>query len=256
MLLRHGWLVASFLCLGCHTLAALEFDGEPTSTEKATPAERAVAAVEPAPADDTPQVSTDVGLAAERLEVGDEAGACVHLARHVAAHPEQLTVRSHYAELLMRLKRPDEARKELEGTVVTAQEMGDGALKYLIHCHSRLMELAEDAEDEYAEHLHRGIGLYLLARRRALLDDPDGELATETLLCKAAGELALARLERPTEARPCWYLYSVWSKLAQHRPARRWLREADAAAPTSYLTPAEQRSLELACRSGTGNGPR
>ena len=78
------------------------------------------------------------------------------------------------------------------------------------------------------------------------MPEPEGELPVEGLLCKAAGELTLARLERPDEARPCWYLYEVWSHLAQRQSALRWLREADAAAPFSYLTPNEQRRLSLA----------
>ena len=58
-------------------------------------------------------------------------------------------------------------------------------------------------------------------------------------------ELALARLVRPDEARPCWYLYEVWSSLAQRQPAQRWLREADNWAPFSFLTPTEYRELQL-----------
>jgi hypothetical protein len=59
----------------------------------------------------------------------------------------------------------------------------------------------------------------------------------------------LARLQAPDQARPCWYLYEVWSRLAQRQPALRHLREADMAAPFSYLTPAEKRNLRLACLS-------
>jgi hypothetical protein len=110
------------------------------------------------------------------------------------------------------------------------------------------MEIAEGDEDEYAEHLHRGIGLYLLARQRARLPEAEGTLNPEALLCKAAGELTSARLRRPEEARPWWYLSAVWTELAQQQPASRCRRAAEAAAPLSYLTPAEQRDLHLACR--------
>jgi hypothetical protein len=113
------------------------------------------------------------------------------------------------------------------------------------------MEIAEAEGDEYAEHLHRGIGLYLLARERAELPEieDEGEMSEEGLLCKAAGELTMARMARRDEARPCWYLYEVWSRLDQRQPALRHLRLADAAAPFSYLTPAERRELEVACLS-------
>src|SRR5262249_56555631 len=101
-------------------------------------------------------------------------------------------------------------------------------------------------EDSYGEHLHRGIGLYYLAVQRAALPEPGDELPPQALLCKAAGELSLARLERPDEARPLWYLHEIWGRLAQRQPALRALRAAAAAAPFSDLTAAEQRSLQLA----------
>ena len=110
------------------------------------------------------------------------------------------------------------------------------------------MEIAEKEDDDYAAHLHRGIGLYLLAGQRELLPDDDDGMSAESLLCKAAGELTLARRERPEEARPYWYLFAVWSHLAQRQPAARWLRAADSAAAFSYLTPAERRGLQLAVR--------
>jgi tetratricopeptide (TPR) repeat protein len=192
-----------------------------------------------------------LSLAAACLETGNDAEACVHLGQYVALHPEQLVIRTHYIELLLRLQRRPEACAEWERFIAHAQERGDEALGQLIHCHTRLMALAEADDDDYGAHLHRGIGLYLLARERAALAQPDGDLSSEGLLCKAAGELTMARAERPGEARPCWYLHAVWSRLGQQQPARRCLREAAAAAPFTYLTPAEQRSLQLAARAGS-----
>jgi hypothetical protein len=157
-------------------------------------------------------------------------------------------MRCRYADLLLEHKQVKEARHEMELFVRDAQDMGDVALKHLIHTHSRLMDLAQEEQDEYAEHLHRGVGLWLLARQRAALPDPDGELSCEGLLCKAAGELAMARRLRPDEARPCWYLYLVWSRLAQQHPARRWLHAACERAPFTVLTPCELRGLQLAVR--------
>jgi hypothetical protein len=162
--------------------------------------------------------------------------------------PEVLSMRCRYADLLWEQKQVKEARQEMELFVADAQEMGEAALGHLIHTHSRLTEVALAEEDEYAEHLNRGIGLSLLARRRAGLPEPDGELSCESLLCKAAGELAVARRLRPREARPCWYLYRVWARLGQRQPARRWLNAAGEHAPFSALTPSERRGLELALR--------
>jgi hypothetical protein len=118
------------------------------------------------------------------------------------------------------------------------------------------MEIAEAEEDEYGEHLNRGIGLFLLGRQRVVLADAEARLSAESLLFKAAGELMLARVRRPDEARPCWYLHEVWSQLAQSQPAARWLRAAEAEAPFSYLTPAERRRLQLATRQGEREGLR
>jgi tetratricopeptide (TPR) repeat protein len=197
-----------------------------------------------------------LSLAAAYLEAGEEAKACPHLARYVAARPEHLSIRLHYADLLVRLHRAHEARTEFERYVVDAQEQGEPASRNLLHCHSLLMEIAEDEEDEYSEHLNRGIGLLLLARQRAELPEEDGSFSTEGLLCKAAGELALAHMQRPAEARPCWYLSRAWSDLAQRQPAQHWLHEADAIGPWSDLTPAEQRDLHRACLRAETEGVR
>lgn len=197
-----------------------------------------------------------LSLAAAHLEISDDAGACPHLGRYVEARPQEVVVRGHYAELLYRLGRRRDARKQFDRFVVDAQEQGGPAQNQLIHCHSRLMQIAEVDDDTYAEHLNRGIGLLLLARARAALLGAEPDLTRESFLCKAAGELTLAREERPDEARPCWYLYEVWSFLAQRSLASRWLRETQAAASFSYLTPAERCSLQLTELSSATNYPR
>jgi hypothetical protein len=108
------------------------------------------------------------------------------------------------------------------------------------------MAIAQRTSDTYAEHLHRGIGLYLIARQSAAED----EAAAEGLLCKAAGELMLAQCERAEEARPSWYLHLVWARLGQSLPAERSLRRAAGAASQADLTPAEQRDLAVATVGG------
>ncbi len=196
---------------------------------------------------DPEQKRSHLSLAAAYVQQGDEAAAAGHLAEYLKAFPEHHVVRAHYAELLLRLHRPREARAQFERFIADVQDDPELGPKHLVHCHSRLMEIAEDEGDEYTEHLHRGIGLYLLACERAGLPDPeDGDLSVESVLCKAAAELTMAHLTRRDEARPCWYLYAVWSRLDQRQPALRHLREADSTAPFSYLTPAEKRDLELA----------
>ena len=208
--------------------------------------DKAIACYEQSLALDPQFAQAHLSLAAVRLELGDDDGACPHLRRYVDARPEESAVRGHYAELLFRLKHFDEARTQFERFVVDAQETGRPATKSLLHGHSRLVEIAERADEAYEEHLHRGIGLVLLARARAELIGDEEDPMQESLLCKAAGELTLALQERSDEARPCWYLHEVWSALGQRSLATRWLRDARAAAPFSYLTPTERRSLQLA----------
>lgn len=189
-----------------------------------------------------------LSLAAAYLEKGDQEQACPHLSLYLKACPDHLIVRAHYAELLLRLRHLDDARAEFRRFAADAQGQGERYARQLVHCHSRLMELAEAEEDEYGEHLHRGIGLFLLARQRQGEKDDEADPCPETLLCRAAAELTLARAERPDEAQPCWYLYEVWTRLAQRRAALRSLHDADLAAGFTYLTPHEQAGLALACR--------
>jgi hypothetical protein len=248
------WLTLLLVAAGCQTVVpAKETDKPEQAAEQPRPAaaqvvkaEANAATVEKAPAAEADPARSHLSEAASCLENGDEEHACPHLARYLAAHPEHLVVRGHYAEVLMRLQRWPEARSEYERCVADAQELGASGLRQQVHCHSRLMQIAEAQEEEYDEHLHRGIGLYLLARLPAGDAGEDGE-HPESLLCKAAAELSLAHLERLDQAQPCWYLYQVWTKLAQRGPALRSLRQAEHAAPFSYLTPHEQDGLHLAC---------
>jgi tetratricopeptide (TPR) repeat protein len=256
MIPPRSWFWLWLIFFGCQALPSAEMEQEPPAAiqlwEQGQAAmrhgqpEKAIQLYEQSLAADPTMGRNHLSLAAAFLETNDSASACEHLGLYVAAHPDQLVIRGRYAELLWRLRRWAEARTQFERFIADAQEQGGPAARNLIHCHSRLTEIAEATEDTYSEHLHRGIGLFLLARVRATLPDPEGELPVETLLCRAAAELTLARQEHPEEARPCWYLYEVWSQLGQRHPALHRLREANAAAPFSYLTPAEERGLHLA----------
>jgi tetratricopeptide (TPR) repeat protein len=197
-----------------------------------------------------------LSLAAAYLEKGEDEKAGTWMESYLRLQPNHHVARKHYAELLLRVKKPRAAHDQFEKVIAEIQDDDDLASKHLVHCHARLMEIAQAEEDEYEEHLHRGIGLYWLAWQRSQLGEEGQGLDTESLLCRAAAELALARVRRPDEARPCWYLHAVWSKLAQSQPAGRWLVAAQAAAPFSYLTPAEQRDLQLAWKQWAGSRQR
>ncbi|MBM4069040.1 MAG: hypothetical protein FJ271_08865 [Planctomycetes bacterium] len=196
-----------------------------------------------------PQESvSDLAQAAGCLERGDEAGACHFLAKHIADHPNHVSLRAQYAELLMQLKRLPEARDEFERFAAVAQERGEKMLPLLVHAHSRLVELAEGREDDYQIHLQRGLGLYWLARR-STAESQNGELPAEGLYFKAAADLIRAHNLEPEQARPCWYLHLIWRDLARQQQAQRWLRDTRELAADSYLTPGEQRRLHLACQT-------
>jgi len=259
-MLRRGLLILCLGCLGCHSLPGVDLPTEPEpdapapatmlwekgqAAMRAGQPQQAIRCYEQSLAADPALTCNYLSLAAAYLECGKEEPACEHLARYVAAHPDHLASRAHYAELLFKLKRLDEARVQFERFAADAEETGEKPAR-VIHAFSRLMEIALSAGNEYEEHLYRGIGLSLLARRRAELADPDGDLPASGLLWKAAFELKLAQELRPREARPCWYLYSVWRAMGKRQPAERWLRCALDNASFTPLNPAEDRALNLA----------
>jgi tetratricopeptide (TPR) repeat protein len=193
--------------------------------------------------DDAPAADDPLEQAADCLGKGDSAGAAGHLARHVERHPDQVLFRLQLAELLFNQDRFADAGRHFQAAVGYAQDGAPAARKQLVHCHTRLMEVAQATADVYAERLHRGIGLYIVAGQLAGKAE---SAEVERLLCKAVTELKEAQAARPADARAAWYLYRVWTKLDQPRPAERALRQARAAAPFSELTAAESRELALA----------
>jgi len=266
MSIRPHWLVLVCACLGCQTLAAptptaAEADVATQVWEQGQEAMRrgqpreAIGLYQRSLALDAGLTRNHLSLAAAYLEQGDQPAACVHLRKYVRSNPHHLAARIHLADLQLRLQRWTDARLEFERCIASAQDLGEPADGPLLHCHARLMEIAEEAEDSYHEHLHRGIGLCLLACQRAALPDPDGEMSAESLLCKAAGELTLAQEDRPHEARPSWYLYRVWDLLDQRQTALRCLRQAADTAPFSQLTAAEKRLVQVQCQCAAQDTP-
>jgi hypothetical protein len=210
--------------------------------------QKAIELFEESLASDSKLVRNYLSLAAAWMDRNNEVKASLYLALYVAAHPEHLAVRFQYIDLLERQKRATEVRLELDTLIAEIQEMDSIPEDQLIHCHSKLMQMGEASENEYEEHLHRGIGLYLLSRQRDMLGKDPEMFCSEGLLCKAAAELTLAARIRADEARPQLYLHAVWSRLRQSQPAGKSLRAAEDAAPFTYLTPAEHRRLQLASR--------
>jgi tetratricopeptide (TPR) repeat protein len=247
------------VCLGCQVAvpwqvpdphaAAEELWDRGQEAMRAGDTDRAIECYEQSLALDPELARNHLSLAAAYLEKGDEPTACAHLAEYVTCHPEHLVIRLHLAELLYRLGRLEDARLHFERHIADAQDQGNEMARLIVRCHTRLMELAQLDHDGYHEHLHRGIGLYWLARQRADLPEPEDDLPVEGLLCKSAAELTLASRLCPEEARPYWYLYEVWARLGQRRPALRCLEAAQETAPFSYLSPRERRELHDTCHS-------
>jgi hypothetical protein len=210
----------AWVCLGGLTVSPAVADPPPPPT-----AQIAVAA------------SDDLALAAACLDRGEETAAVEHLSRHVAAHPDRPLVRFSLAEVLWHRGRSAEARVEYERFVRDTPSR-PATVSRLVQAHTRLVTLSEQAGDAYAEHLHRGIGLYLVAGQ--------DETGAEALLCKAAGELTLAARERLAEARPHWYLHLIWQTLGQSQPAERHLRYAVERAAPSDLSASERHDLAAA----------
>src|SRR5262245_7397511 len=170
------WLVVWFLGLGCHSALAWQIDNDLSpaarlwdegqkAMREGQPA-RAIGFYEKSLAADPARTRNHLSLAAAHMEAGDEQAACRHLGAYVAAHPEHTLMRSHYAELLPRLHRARAARRHFERCCADALEQPGEFSRHLVHTHTRLMEIARSDEDEYAEHLHRGLGMYWLARER------------------------------------------------------------------------------------------
>jgi hypothetical protein len=84
------------------------------------------------------------------------------------------------------------------------------------------MELATIMGNSGATHLHRGIGLFLLAGQAGLVE-PSQRVNPEALLCRAAGELLVAQKEDPDSSLPAWYLHQVWQLLGQNHLAKLWM---------------------------------
>jgi hypothetical protein len=253
MTLRRSWLLGCVLCLGCQALVLPDGDADPDAPaasrqdgQTSGNEQRPLGFFDKAVVDDPAATRSHLSLASEALQQGDEAAACEHLGKYLAQRPEHNEVRLHYAELLLRHERQRDAKAQYTRFIAQAQERGDQTLDDRILCHSRLMDIAAAEDDEFGERYHRGLGMYLLSLERVKLGDISGALPVEALLCRAAGELTTAYRERPGEAQPCWYLCKVWSALGQQSAATRWLKRAEAAAPFSLLTPAEQRGLQLA----------
>src|SRR5262249_54127558 len=98
-------------------------------------------------------IASHLLMAAECHERGDEITACLHLSRHLDAHPDHPLVRFRYAESLLRVGRVELARLEFQRFL---QDTEDGVTYYApetVRSHQRLSEIAVVNDEPYLSHL-------------------------------------------------------------------------------------------------------
>lgn len=182
-----------------------------------------------------------LSLAAAYLENGQDQLAADSMERYLERQPDHLSVRQHFGELLIRAGRIPEARMQIDRFLSEAQKQGQPEA-ILLHAHSRLLEIAENHEDAYEEHLHRGIGLFYLAGQ-PVAAGTEPENLPENLLCKAALQLNQAVRMQPHQPRPRFYLHMIWNKLGQTQPAVQSLCEAETLQWEGEMTSWERTQL-------------
>ncbi len=232
-----------YVCLGCRIP-----DGPPS--DPSVPASSLLEDEKPEPVADKqpvqkqePAEEDHLSQGADCIAKGDDRGALVHLKAHLIQHPDHLMIRIHLAELLFKTQQFPAAQWNYEQFIADAQAVQGTPRNKLMHCHTRLMEIALVRQDDHAEHLHRGIGFVLVARQLdAGVPEPE-EGFRERVLCKALRELQAARDAQPDQARAYCYLHEAFRKLDQPRPAERAREKAKSLAAFSNLTPTEKQSL-------------
>jgi tetratricopeptide (TPR) repeat protein len=226
---RTGTLLTAgvFLLGGCTTTVSLR-NPSTTVTVRSAP-----------PTDDD-----HLAKAAACLDRGDEPAALPHLVAHVQARPDAVMIRAYLAELLLKLGREDESRRHFERYTRDAAGLTGQPQRHLVHCHTRLMEIAERRNDPFGESLHRGIGLVLLVRQWDAEPDPGAPGLTEQTLTKAAVALREARTRKPSDPRVHLYAAEVYWRLGQPSAARAAARLAKALLPDPWVTDDERELLE------------
>ncbi len=180
--------------------------------------------------------------AAAHLETHDRSRAADLLDQYLQRNPAALIVRLQLGELYFKMEQLDLARLHVQQALTQAEEQGDLPLRYLLHGHSRLMDIAAATGELFEEELHRGLGLLLLAEKRMQETQPK-EVPAEELLGKALKAFQRGVQLRPADARPQLYLVSVWLNLRQCSSAQLALARAEALSFMTMLSPAERTRL-------------
>lgn len=242
------WLaVGAMAVFGCQSVVAPKVAEPPTPTPSAL---LRVAAkppdVVPVSAFQPPEPAADhLALAAACVERGDQPAAATHLERYVRANPDQLMFRAHLAELLLKTGQDERAKFHFDTFVADAQSATGPAKAHLVHCHTRLMELGNRADDRHAELLHRGIGLLLLVRDQDADPKARDDEFREQMLCQSIRALTDAKELKPTDPRPLVYLAEAHDRAGNRRGADTARAAARTLSTPGTLTAAESRRVAL-----------
>lgn len=181
--------------------------------------------------------------AADCLERGDSLAAIPHLEEYLEHYPQALMLRAQLAELYLQQEQTINAQSEFERFISEAQTSDGQAHRHMVHCQTRLMELAELEGDRAAMCRHQAIGLWLLVQRwQADLERFDPVMAERTL-SMALDSLRQAETLEPNNASVHLYKAFVLTGLNQHEAARNAWRAAQEQRPDPRLTSWEQDTL-------------
>ena len=157
--------------------------------------------------------------------------------------------RAQLAELLLRLDRTTEAKAEFEQFIAAAQDATGPARGHVVHCHTRLMEIAQRAADPFAEAFHRGVGLVLVVTSLDATGATDDADSREEIVCLAVTALTEARERRPTDPRAALYLADAHDLAGNRRAADVARAAARNLLAPGALTPGESMRLGLVVAS-------
>jgi hypothetical protein len=181
-------------------------------------------------------------LFSESLKSGDKKAAANHLETYVRRHPDQVMFQLQLAELLVQTKCDNRARGHYEQFVASAQTSAEPVRRYLVHAHTRLMEIAQRTDDSFAELFHRGVGLLILVREQDRNPDRDDAFCEE-MLCKALRILNEAKEQRPGDPRVRIYLAEIQERMGNRRASMNERGAARNGVVPGELTRGEQALL-------------
>jgi hypothetical protein len=157
-----------------------------------------------------------LSLVSDSLDRGDKITAATHLETYVRQHPDQSMFRLQLAELFLQIDRDVIAKVHMERFVADAQTTKGPVHDYLVHAHTRLMEIAQRADDSFGELFHRGVGLLILVQDQDSKPDRDEDFCEE-MLCKALRALNAAKEQNSEDPRVRVYLAEVYERMGNRR---------------------------------------